>query len=160
MTEDTHNNGHNQEVEFEREDLTPKPIFIFLISLTVGCVLVSFVLREFYRYMDAYENRHQPVQSPLAPPARTDTRIVTPGDITKFPQPRLERNERLEIREFRQQEEKQLNSYGWVDEKSGIVHIPIDRAMELLAQRGLPTRRQAMEAAVVKQAKGKAASKE
>jgi hypothetical protein len=47
-----------------------------------------------------------------------------------------------------------------VDEKSGIVHIPIDRAMELLAQRGLPTRRQAMEAAVVKQAKGKAASKE
>jgi hypothetical protein len=143
MTEDPQSNRHNQEVEFEREDLAPKPIFIFLISLTVGCVLVSFVLRGLYRYLDAYENRHQPVQSPLAPPARTDTRIVEPGDITTFPQPRLESNERLEIREFRLKEEEQLNSYGWVEEKAGIVHIPIERAMELLAQRGLPTRPQA-----------------
>ncbi|PYX92592.1 MAG: hypothetical protein DMG71_17645, partial [Acidobacteria bacterium] len=40
------------------------------------------------------------------------------------------------------QQEEQLNSYGWVDEKSGFVHIPIERAMQLIAQRGLPTRSQ------------------
>ena len=33
-----------------------------------------------------------------------------------------------------------LNSYGWVDQKAGVVHIPIDRAMTLLLQRGLPAR--------------------
>ena len=26
-----------------------------------------------------------------------------------------------------------LNSYGWVSEKDGVVHLPIDRAMELVA---------------------------
>jgi hypothetical protein len=68
---------------------------------------------------------------------------VTPSDIATFPQPRLESNERLEINDFRAQEEKTLNSYGWVDQQTGVVRIPIDRAMQLLVQRGLPTRPQA-----------------
>ena len=38
--------------------------------------------------------------------------------------------------------EKELYSYGWVDEKAGTVHIPIERAMDLIAQRGLPVRGQ------------------
>jgi hypothetical protein len=37
------------------------------------------------------------------------------------------------------QEEQTLNSYGWVDEKTGVVRVPIERAMQLLAQRGLTT---------------------
>ncbi len=49
----------------------------------------------------------------------------------------------MEINDFRMQEEKTLNSYGWVDQQAGVMHIPIDRAMQLLAQRGLPTRAQA-----------------
>ena len=39
-------------------------------------------------------------------------------------------------------EDNELYSYGWVDEKAGTVHIPIDRAMELLVERGLPVRPQ------------------
>ena len=35
---------------------------------------------------------------------------------------------------------QKLNSYGWQDQSNGIVHIPIGRAMDLLVQRGLPTR--------------------
>jgi hypothetical protein len=66
--------------------------------------------------------------------------LVEPGDIAKFPQPRLETNETIEIDKFRLQEEQTLNSYGWVDQEAGVVRIPIDHAMELLAQRGLPTR--------------------
>ncbi|MFN8489434.1 MAG: hypothetical protein U0350_17765 [Caldilineaceae bacterium] len=34
-----------------------------------------------------------------------------------------------------------LNSYGWVDKKAGVVRIPIDQAMTLLLQRGLPARK-------------------
>ncbi|HUA65385.1 MAG TPA: hypothetical protein VME24_06030 [Alphaproteobacteria bacterium] len=35
---------------------------------------------------------------------------------------------------------QRLNSYGWEDRSNGIVHIPIDRAMDLILQSGLPTR--------------------
>ena len=45
-----------------------------------------------------------------------------------------------ELRELRAAEDAVLDSYGWVDRRAGIVRIPIDRAMELMAQRGLPAR--------------------
>ncbi len=128
--------------EFEREDLSAKGVFSFLIGLAAVCVLVYFILRGMYAYLDAYQKAHQPPQSPLVKTTEADTRTVAPEDITKFPQPRLERNERLEINDFRLQEEKTLNSYGWVDEKAGVVRIPIERAMQLVEQRGLPTRPQ------------------
>jgi hypothetical protein len=141
MSDDIHIDGH-EEPEFEQEDLGAKPILIFLLALTLGCVLVALVLRGMYSYLDAYENHHQPTESPLAPQSTADTRVVEPGDITKFPEPRLETNEPREINDFRLQEDKMLYSYGWVDQQGGVVRIPIDRAMELLAQRGLPTRPQ------------------
>jgi hypothetical protein len=143
MTDDLHIDGQNEEVDFEREDLGAKPILIFLLGLVIGCVLVALVLRGLYSYLDSYENRHQPVESPLVQQTTADTRIVEKGDINKFPQPRLEGEEMSEINAFRMQEEQTLNSYGWVDEQAGVVRIPIDRAMALLAQRGLPTKPQA-----------------
>jgi hypothetical protein len=33
-----------------------------------------------------------------------------------------------------------LYGYGWVDQKNGIAHIPIQRAIDIVAQRGLPAR--------------------
>jgi hypothetical protein len=143
MNDDVHIDGHNPEVEFEREDLAPKPILVFLGSLVLICLVVALVLRGMYSYLDRYDNLHQLPQSPLVQPSTASTRDVSPGDITNFPQPRLESDERLEINDFRMQEEKTLHSYGWVDQSAGVVHIPIDRAMQLLAQRGLPTRPQA-----------------
>jgi hypothetical protein len=44
------------------------------------------------------------------------------------------------FKQLRATEDAVLNTYGWVDRESGIVHIPIERAMELLLQRGLPAR--------------------
>ena len=140
MREDIHIDGQNEEVEFEQEDLGARPILIFLVALVIGCVLVALVLRGLYSYLDAYQNRHEPLQNPLVQQTRADPRLVEPGDVAKFPQPRLETNETIDINKFRLQEEQTLNSYGWVDQDAGVVRIPIDRAMELLAQRGLPTR--------------------
>src|SRR5438552_15747466 len=42
------------------------------------------------------------------------------------------------LKQLRATEDAALTTYGWVDRKNGIVHIPIDRAMDLLLQRGLP----------------------
>jgi hypothetical protein len=143
MTDDLHIDGQNEEMDFEREDLRAKPILLFLFGLIVGCLLVALVLKGLYSYLDSYENHHQAAQSPLVQQTTTDTRNVEPGDIKKFPQPRLESDETTEINAFRMQEEETLNSYGWVDQQAGVARIPIDRAMALLAQRGLPTRPQA-----------------
>ena len=41
---------------------------------------------------------------------------------------------------IREQGEERLHSYGWVDQGAGIVHIPIDRAIDLIVERGLPAR--------------------
>jgi hypothetical protein len=127
---------------FERQDLSPRSVSAFLAGLGLLCVLVSFVLKGMYSYLDAYDRSHQPPLSPLKPPAATDTRAVPPAEIMKFPEPRLESNERTELGEFRLQEERTLNSYGWVDEKAGTLRIPIERAMQLVAERGLPVRPQ------------------
>jgi hypothetical protein len=137
MSDETRH-GHAEE-GFERQDLTAQGVFAFLISLAVGGVLVYLVVWGLYAFMDARQRSRQPQQSPLVKQVGTETRIVSPDEIAKFPQPRLERNERIEINDFRWKEEQTLNTYGWVDEKAGAVRIPIDRAMQLLAQRGLPT---------------------
>ena len=52
MTDDLHIDGHNEEMEFEREDLGAKPILIFLLALIVGCVLVAILLKGMYSLLD------------------------------------------------------------------------------------------------------------
>src|SRR6266853_4820311 len=109
MSDDTRIDEHGPAMDFEREDLAPRPILLFLLALAAGCVLVYFILRGMYSYLDSYENHHQPVQSPLVQQTTVDTRSVSPGDVTKFPQPRLEGDERREINDFREHEEQTLN---------------------------------------------------
>ena len=56
------------------------------------------------------------------------------------PEPRLEEHPAAELQDVRSAEEQILNGYGWIDRDKGVVRIPIDRAMDILAQRGLPAR--------------------
>jgi hypothetical protein len=70
------------------------------------------------------------------------SRVVTQDDMDKAFKdngaPMLETDELTELRKYLMDQENQLNSYGWVDEKAGVAHIPIERAMDLIKQRGLP----------------------
>src|SRR5207244_526994 len=61
------------------------------------------------------------------------------------PPPRVQTNPSAELDDFRTAEERKLNRYGWVDKQRGIVRIPIERAIDLIAQRGLPTRGSGMQ---------------
>ena len=141
MSEEQIRHGLEHEpAEFEREDLSPKGVFGFMIALGLAGVAIYFILNGAYFFLDASEKRNQPVQNPLTSQGKVDTRMVTPADIEKFPQPRLEKNERIEINDFRLQEEQTLHSYGWVDPDKGVVRIPVERAMELVAKEGLPCR--------------------
>jgi hypothetical protein len=66
---------------------------------------------------------------------RAPTAIVLP------PEPNLQVSPRSDLEELLAAEQKQLDSYGWVDKDKGIVRIPIERAMELIAKRGLPAQK-------------------
>ncbi len=124
----------NQEgVEFEREDLSAGGIFAFLVGLAITGLLMHLILAGMYKYLNAYEQRRQAAPNPLAKPISSDMRQAGPQEADQFPAPRLEVNERSQLND------KRLNTYGWVDQKAGIAHIPIDRAMDLIAQQGLPT---------------------
>ena len=57
------------------------------------------------------------------------------------PEPRLQEDPHLDLMKLRAAEDSVLGSYGWVNKDSGIVRIPIARAMQLLVSRGLPLRK-------------------
>jgi hypothetical protein len=122
---------------FEHEDMNSKGPLYFMAGLTLLCVVIYLIVFGMYRFLDSYASTHQPPMSPMVAP-EANTRLVTPEDPETFPQPRLEVNERTELRSFIEDQDRQLATYDWVDKNKGIVRIPIDRAMELIAKRGLP----------------------
>jgi hypothetical protein len=129
---------------FEHQDLRAAGILYFLLSLTVVTILCMFGLKGLYAYLDHRERATQSAVNPLVKNVPEDTRHSPRGyPQTAFPSPRLEEDERGQLNGIRLQQDDELYSYGWVDEKAGVLHIPIERAMDLLAQRGLPVRSQA-----------------
>jgi hypothetical protein len=136
--------GHG--TEFEREDLSSRAVFAFMIGLAIIGVVIYFVIVGMYSYLDRYERSQMTTASPLAPSMEVSSRRVTADYVEKkFKEngaPMLEQDERGQFRDFLINQESQLNSYGWVDETAGVAHIPIERAMELTVQRGLPVRPQ------------------
>jgi hypothetical protein len=137
-----HENPTEQE-SFEHQDLKPAGIVYFFLTLVVVTVLCMFGLKGLYAYLDRREKASQPEVNPLVAKVPEDTRNVAPGyPQTAFPSPKLEEDERGQLNGIRMEEEKTLYSYGWVDEKAGTVRIPIEHAMDLLVQRGLPVRPQ------------------
>lgn len=142
-----HENSTGHE-SFEHQDLKPAGIVYFFLTLVVVTVLCMFGLKGLYAYLDRREKASQPEVNPLVAKVPEDTRNVAPGyPQTAFPSPKLEEDERGQLNGIRMEEEKTLYSYGWVDEKAGTVRIPIERAMDLLVQRGLPVRPQGAGAA-------------
>ena len=56
----------------------------------------------------------------------------------EFPAPRLQENPLLDLQQLRAHEDSVLSTYGWSDRKAGLVRVPIEQAMSLLLQKGLP----------------------
>jgi hypothetical protein len=64
--------------------------------------------------------------------------VIVPAPTLLPPAPRLETHPGEIFPELHATQEAELNSYGWVDRQKGDVHIPIERAMEMIAQSNLP----------------------
>src|SRR5712691_11898396 len=65
---------------------------------------------------------------------------VSVDPVKLFPEPRLERTPMPDLKAVRAEEDRVLNSYGWVDANKGVVRIPIAVAIDVLARKGLPSR--------------------
>lgn len=112
-----------------RDDVSLRGVVWSAIALIVVTVAVYAIVGLLFSYFNARETRRSPRLYPLA-----STQPQLP------PQPRLQADPALALKELRQRDEEILNGYGWVNEQSGIVRIPIERAMTLLLERGLPVR--------------------
>jgi len=55
------------------------------------------------------------------------------------PEPRLQDHPETELAEMRAAEAHQMDSYAWEDESRGIARVPIERAMQMVAENGVPT---------------------
>lgn len=126
---------------YERSDIGVAGILYFLLGLLVAGILVYFVVNGLYAFLQKRSEAEQTPLNPLVTNAPTDTRHVD-RDYPKatFPDPKLEEDERGQLNGIRLKEEQTLSTYDYVDKSAGTVRIPIDRAMDLIVQRGLPVR--------------------
>jgi hypothetical protein len=54
----------------------------------------------------------------------------------QFPAPTLQKSPQADLERFEIEQRKALSGYGWVDRQMGLVHIPIEEAMRIVATRG------------------------
>lgn len=99
--------------------------------LALLVILAAVLAGGMFKALEIYENAHHPPAPPMAAVQKEPTG------------PRLRAHPYLDLWKLRASEKVRLTHYGWVDREDKIVHIPISRAIDLLAKRGLPARKQA-----------------
>jgi hypothetical protein len=120
----------NPRVAHEGADVNVKAIAGFALSLVIITLVVHLAL---YWLLDYYGERQARLQEPLT--------LIEPTDEPP-PAPRLEVAPRAALAELRAAEDRNLQGYGWVDREKKIVRIPIRQAMEIIAEKGLPVRKE------------------
>lgn len=116
------------EAGHETSDVSIGAIVKFGAGLAIAAAVVSVAMWGLFRFFEAqHEKREQPV-----PPMVAANLKRTPRE------PRLEPDPLSPRRRMQAEENAALTTYGWVDRDAGVVRIPIERAMELLVERGLP----------------------
>ena len=122
------NLGHP--VHHEESDVNIRAILGFGVALVVVAAVVHLLIYVLFGYFTSRENAKVPSEYPLAAAA---------GDRVP-PEPRFQTDPRQDLADLRAKEDELLGSYGWVDRNAGVVRIPIDAAMKLTLERGLPAR--------------------
>lgn len=115
-------NGHNR---YEKSDVGFRFALVFITALIAVVVVILIVLTWFYRIIAPKPQLAASTQTADAP------RMLPP-------EPRLQSDPVQDMIKHRAEEEQKMKSYGWVDSNAGIARIPVDRALQLTAERGLP----------------------
>jgi hypothetical protein len=118
----------------DRSGINTRAVLTFCAALIVIAVVVHIAVWYLFGVFNQREKSKDPVLSPLAPKQQQLP-----------PEPRLEAwpntlhtDKQLfdprAMQKLNEQSDQQLNTYGWVDDKNGIVRIPIDEAMKKVVQ--------------------------
>lgn len=120
----------NPDVARERSDVNVRGILMFALALFAFAVVTVLLVWWLFDYFAAREAR---LDRPLSALASSRGESLPP-------EPRLQVSPAQDMQELRAREDALLNTYGWVDQQDGVVRIPIERAIQLLAERGLSAR--------------------
>lgn len=124
-TPDAAPSSQSLERGYEVVDVRAKSLVFSAIGLTAAVALVCVFLIWFF---DLLENRAQ----------RRDPRLSPLVGAQSPPPPRLQTNPADDLARLRAAEERALSGYRWIDKERGVIQLPVERAMELLLEEGLP----------------------
>jgi hypothetical protein len=113
--------------DHERKDVDVLSLITIAFLLFLSCIIIFFVVWGMMHYFKLNE--------PAKTAGQTNLPVTT---AEEFPKPRLQAKGAVDLTKLRAAEDADLDSYGWIDRNSGTVRIPIDRAMQMLLERGLP----------------------
>jgi hypothetical protein len=117
------------DLKYETEDFSPRGIRWFTAGLAVLAVMVLVLMGGLLWVLSGGWPPRQGIVTPMIPAPNMS------------PEPDLQVASSRDYQEMRAAEEAQLHSYRWVDRDAGIAAIPIERAMEILASRGMPAQK-------------------
>jgi hypothetical protein len=106
---------------WERHDLPIRPIVLGGIALLLVGILIHLALWAQFEGL----RRERAAELPPPPP-------IAAAVPEAPPPPRLQAAPERDLKALRAAEDAQLNGYGWVDRRAGVVRIPIERALELV----------------------------
>jgi hypothetical protein len=114
---------------YERTDADARDTYRAGFAILAAMFVTALLVVPLYRLLARRETGAQPppaevVKTEMSEPVQTFPKLVT--------------SEPLALAAFRAQEDAQLTSYGWIEKDKGIVRIPIDEAMRIVAEQGLP----------------------
>jgi hypothetical protein len=119
--------GHG--VRAEPDVVSAKLVVGFALLLTLTAVGAGAIVAALFWHFDRLAQRH-------------DAAIVVESGLQRQeaaapPMPRLQVYPVRHWTDFQTAERERLESYGWMDRSTGAVHIPIERAIDLVAERGV-----------------------
>ncbi len=119
--------GHEPETRFEPSDVSARPV----VLTGVGIAIVTLLCAGICYFVLITGTGHRETVSQEA------TRVEK-GFHPLPPEPRLQSSPRQDFAEYKAAQLSALHSYGWLDRSKGTVRIPIDMAMQIIAQKGIP----------------------
>jgi len=114
----------------EERDVSARPVALAVLGLAGFCVAAFVLMQLLFNFFAALQSRQSAAPSPLA----------GAYGLKEPPEPRLQVFPLQDLQALRTREAAALHSYAWVDREAEVVRIPIERAIAVLAERGLPAR--------------------
>jgi len=114
---------------YEPRDASNKRLLQFAFWLAVLLAVTMVGMKWTFDYFKKVE-----------PLGQTASPLLKQGQRELPPSPRLQVHPHQELVDYCEDQQKAVNSYGWVSQEAGVVRIPVERAMDLILQKGLPTR--------------------